>query len=147
MPYSRQQCVLLEDTLIRIVSIHAAGNTYRGKRIQGKCDYLCLISNALGRIVVWSTRDTLLGMVYIYFKLGTTIRGREFRLGNTVIWSRAFGVGHVGIQSYLKWVIAIRSALLQISALSGAWLRIKSYSGWNRCINFDNHTLIQWLRD
>ena len=32
---------------------------------------------------------------YLYAKLGTLIRGKEFRLGNVVIRSRAFGIGHV----------------------------------------------------
>ena len=50
-----------------------------------------------------------------------------FRLGNAVIQSRAFRVGHA---SYPKWAIAIRSALLRISALSGARRGIKSCSGW-----------------
>ena len=30
----------------------------------------------------------------LFKKLGTPIRDREFRLGNAVIWSWAFGVGH-----------------------------------------------------
>ena len=63
--------------------------------------------------------------------LGTSIQSREFMLGNAVIQSRAFKVGHTAIQSYPKWGKASRSALLQISTLTGAQLRIKSYSGSN----------------
>ena len=41
-------------------------------------------------------------------KFGTLIWGREFRLGNAVIWSsKAFGVGHAAVQSYTKWGIAM----------------------------------------
>ena len=68
---------------------------------------------------------------YRQTKLGTPIRDREFRLGNNAIRGKAFGVGHAAIQSYPKCNIAIRSALFRISTLSGARLRIKSYSGWN----------------
>ena len=57
--------------------------------------------------------------------------GREFRVGNAFIWKRSSGVGHTTIESY--------HALLQIIALSGAWLCIKSYSGWNTCV--DLHTI------
>ena len=35
------------------------------------------------------------------------------------------------LQSYPKWDIAMQSAVLQISALSEAWLQIKSSSGWS----------------
>ena len=68
---------------------------------------------------------------YLQTKLGTPIRDREFRLGNVVIQGKAFGVGHAAIQSYPECDIAIRSSLFRISTLSGARLRIKSYSGWN----------------
>ena len=51
-------------------------------------------------------------------------RGREFRLRNAVIRIRAFGVAHAGTQNYPKWGIAIQSAVLRISALSRAPLRV-----------------------
>ena len=66
---------------------------------------------------------------YLYTKLGTPIRSREFRQGNSVIRSRKFGVEHAAIHSYPKWGRGIWSALLRISALSEARLCIKSYSG------------------
>ena len=67
---------------------------------------------------------------YLYTKLGRSTRGREVRLGNAVIRSRAFLVGHAAIQSYPKRGIATGNVPLQILALSGTRLRIKSYSGW-----------------
>ena len=39
---------------------------------------------------------------YLYTKLDRPIQGREFRLGNAVIRSRAFGVAHAAMQSYPK---------------------------------------------
>ena len=63
---------------------------------------------------------------YLYTKLSTPIRGREFRVGKM----RLFGVGHSEQDMRLYIGIGIRSALLQISALSGALLLIKQFSGW-----------------
>ena len=68
---------------------------------------------------------------YLYAKPGTPIQGREFRLGNAVIRSRAFGVIHAAIQSYPQWGIGIWSAQRGIPALSVTWLRIKFYSSLN----------------
>ena len=39
---------------------------------------------------------------YLYTKPDTPIRGREFRLGNAVIWSRAFGVESAAIQNIVR---------------------------------------------
>ena len=47
-------------------------------------------------ITIIITVDVLVGIVSIY-EVGRPIRGREFRLGNAVIRSRAFGVGHATI--------------------------------------------------
>ena len=69
-------------------------------------------------------------------KLGTLTRVREFTLGNAVIRSRTLGVGHAAIQSFPKRGTAVRSALLRISALSRAWLLLKSYSGRNTRVSF-----------
>ena len=68
---------------------------------------------------------------YLYAKPGTPIQGREFRLGNAVIRSRAFGVIHAAIQSYPQWGIGIWSAQRGIPALSVTSLRIKFYSSLN----------------
>ena len=75
--------------------------------------------------------------ISIYIRSWVNLHGVE----NSGEEMRLFGVGHEDIQSYPKRGIAIRSVLLRISALSGAQFRIKSYSDWNKRINFDNHTL------
>ena len=67
------------------------------------------------------------------------MRCREFKLGNAIIQGRAFGVEHAAMQNYSKWGIAIRSALLRISALSKAWLWIKSYSCWNNIATVEKY--------
>ena len=71
----------------------------------------------------------------IYIRSWADLRGgrggREFRLGNAVILSRAFGVGRAAIRSYPKWGIAIQNAPIQISALSRVRIQMKTYSGWN----------------
>ena len=50
------------------------------------------------------------------------IRGTEFRLGNAVIWSRAFRVEHSAIQSYPKCGIAIWSDVIYFRFLENARL-------------------------
>ena len=110
------------DALLGTVSIHRARHTYKGYRIQEKYGYPSLIPNARLRKAICSARDAL---------LETWHRGRKSKLGNSVIRSRAFRIGHVAIQIPPKWSIAIQSALLLFLALSRARLWIKSYSGWN----------------
>ena len=62
------------DALLGIVSIHEAGHTYKGKRIQGKCGYPCLTRYVLLRLAVCSVPDALLGIVSIY-EAGYTYTG------------------------------------------------------------------------
>ena len=57
-----------------------------------------------------------------------------------------FGVGHAAIHSYPRWGIGIRSALIQILALSGARLCIKSYSSWKTVVDKESSGLVTCSR-
>ena len=65
------------------------GTLIRGTEFKKKYGYPSLIPNARLRKAVCSARDVL---------LETGHRGRKYKLGNAVIRSRAFRIGHVAIQ-------------------------------------------------
>ena len=75
IPYSVQQCVLLEMPYLEYYLYAKLGRSLRGRenltpagvqRIQGKCVYPCLTPNVQLRIGVCSAQDALLRIVSIY---------------------------------------------------------------------------------